>query len=442
MKYFIWVLVLCFIPSFVYADVRITEIAWMGVAGDSGQYGEWLEFYNSGSEAVPLSGWKIFKDNGTKLIYTLGTSIAAGGYLVLERTTATMLDPVLGIQDEAGPFGSNGLSNTGEALVLKDAEGHTVETLAFAAGWPAGDSATKQTMQWNGSSWITADATPKIGVQATAISTTPQSPVDSETKHIGAGDDPEPIPPQSPNKPHAEVLLPDTLWRGVPYTLEAKVVLEYGLQPSHGIFYWNFGDGSVAQTKTSQPILHTYLHDGSYTIYFSYSPSAEQQVLVGSKVVTVSPAPLTLELSQDSSELSIKNTSATPIDISGWKLESGGARYQFPLLTIIAPHAAVTFMQRTLALHSLRSSSLYTPADILVSSTIMTSPPIQDVVTEVLKEGKQVVANFVPTVAAAAPKVEQVQIKRNRTKTFVISAAALFVIGLCLLLERFMVRQE
>ncbi len=152
--------------------VRINEIAWMGVSGN--QYGEWLELYNGEDSSVNLAGWTLVKDGETMPIFTFTKEIAAHGYLVVERTTDSHLDPLDEINDEAGSFAGGGLTNLpgGEHLVLQDAFGRIVADLDFSAGWPAGDNDSKETMQWIAGAWTTARGTPgaenMITVQGTA----------------------------------------------------------------------------------------------------------------------------------------------------------------------------------------------------------------------------------------------------------------------------------
>jgi hypothetical protein len=77
------------------ASVRITEIAWMGTA--ESQFAEWFELFNDGSEDVNLTGWKLYEDAGEQLVFTLTKTIPSNGYLLVERTTASSPDPMLGM---------------------------------------------------------------------------------------------------------------------------------------------------------------------------------------------------------------------------------------------------------------------------------------------------------------------------------------------------------
>jgi hypothetical protein len=167
-------------PHISHAEVKFNEIAWMGTTNS--QYSEWIELYNSGSDAVPLAGWTIYK-TGNALLFTLTKTIAAGGYLLIEHTTPSAPDAVPGINDESGTFGAGGLKNSGEDLILKDKSGTAIDTLSFANGWPAGDAKTKDTMQWNGQKWITAPGTPDAQNAATTV-TPVVIPPQSQTQSV------------------------------------------------------------------------------------------------------------------------------------------------------------------------------------------------------------------------------------------------------------------
>jgi len=196
-----------FFPGIAYADIRINEIAWMGTAAS--QYSEWIELYNSGADAVSLAGWKLYKTGG-ELFFTLSKTIAAEGYLLVERTTASAPDAVPGINDESGTFNGGGLRNSGEDLSLKDKDGNIIENLPFASGWPAGDAKTKDTMQWDGSKWITAPGTPDTSnatASAAAVSTVPATQ-SSEASDLVINPDPTPAitaPVTEPDAPQTVV---------------------------------------------------------------------------------------------------------------------------------------------------------------------------------------------------------------------------------------------
>ena len=57
------------------------------VESNAGDPGDWVELYNTGASAVDVSGWQFLDNNDTHVAYAIpaGTSIAAGGYLVLDE---------------------------------------------------------------------------------------------------------------------------------------------------------------------------------------------------------------------------------------------------------------------------------------------------------------------------------------------------------------------
>ncbi len=139
-----WIGALVFIAALsALADgqVVINEVGWSGTAASSSD--EWIELYNLGDRAVDLSGWTLsFGDTTIDLGAMSGdtvevrqTTIAAGGYLLLERTDDDAVADV-----DADVLYKGGLSNAGELLELRDADGVVVDRVDGAAGWAAGTS--------------------------------------------------------------------------------------------------------------------------------------------------------------------------------------------------------------------------------------------------------------------------------------------------------------
>jgi len=138
--------------------VFINEINWTGGAGNA--YGEWIELYCDCENEADLANWGIYNGDD-KLIISLTKKIEAKGYYLIARTTASHQNELENIADEVGQFGSGGLSNSGEMLILKDSLGNIIQSFDFRNGWPAGDNETKETMQWDGTTWFTSSGTPK-----------------------------------------------------------------------------------------------------------------------------------------------------------------------------------------------------------------------------------------------------------------------------------------
>lgn len=84
--------------------IRVNE-----VESNGGTPGDWIELYNAGTAAVDLSGWGVRDNDTTHTIYKLpaGTTIAAGGYLLVEEAAFGF---GLGAPDEARLFNAFGVT--------------------------------------------------------------------------------------------------------------------------------------------------------------------------------------------------------------------------------------------------------------------------------------------------------------------------------------------
>lgn len=122
------------------ADVVISEVAWSGTAANSSD--EWIELYNPTEDAVDLTGWALaFGETVIRLgaveddtLAIRRSTIAAGGYLVLERTDDETISDI-----EADVLYKGGLSNDGVVIELRNAAGEVVDRVDLTEdGWPGG----------------------------------------------------------------------------------------------------------------------------------------------------------------------------------------------------------------------------------------------------------------------------------------------------------------
>ncbi|MDP2669380.1 MAG: lamin tail domain-containing protein [bacterium] len=162
-RFFILILFLsAVLPVWAGAKVVINEVAWMGTQTSATD--EWIELYSDLN--WNLQGWTLVTaDGGMKI--NLKSSSSTANYYLIERTDDSAVPDVKA--DLAVPFGK-GLSNDGEILILKDADGNIVDQVDGSNGWPiGGEVANKNTLQRArnrsdatvGVNWITAVATPK-----------------------------------------------------------------------------------------------------------------------------------------------------------------------------------------------------------------------------------------------------------------------------------------
>ncbi len=416
--------------SMAQASIRLTEIAWMGTTESS--FCEWFELYNDGTDAVNLAGWKLYEDNGNQTIFTLTKSVNSQGYLLVERTTPSCPDPVPNVNDEAGSFGGSGFSNTGENLLLKDAQGSIIQMLDFSSGWPAGDATTKQTMQWNGSGWVTATATPKAPASGGGeVDLPPQSNPST------AWSAPQVVP-------HIELNIPKTIYATVASEYSQKTFLEYG-EAYNGVFLWNMGDGTVYKSDRPSNVNHTYKYPGDYTITFAYyrTPYDTKPILFESQERPVISPTVSLRIISGKG-FEFSNSGSTTVDLSGWVVVLPDTTVELPPFTIIAPKKIVLMPFGVFGLStSYKQGTLQTPQRVAVSSSSNSK--------EIIPLAKSnVIYNVDPTasvsslsslaeasVIGALPETEKKTKIKPQTKTVIFVGALLIVIALFLLLERF-----
>ena len=129
--------------------------------------GEYIELYNRDTEAIDLSGWRFV--DGVNFTFPTGTSIAAGGYLVIAADTAYM-KRVYKLGNVLGNY-SGELSNPGELLRLEDAYGNLADEVDYSnhgdwPGWTKGGGSSMELVNpWADnrlpSAWRDSDETKK-----------------------------------------------------------------------------------------------------------------------------------------------------------------------------------------------------------------------------------------------------------------------------------------
>lgn len=375
------------VPSLVRAQIQVTEIAWMGTAVSAND--EWIELYNSGSESVDLSGWSLSAADGTPNI-TLSGSIGSGEYKLLERTDDTTYPGIPALVIFTGALG-----NEGESLTLM--QGSTaIQSLSFSGGWPAGDVATKKTMQWNGSAWVTADST--AGAVATATSdetddTTDEGTTDEtdeETNDNEEEADDESITTETPSggrrtvtrKKYDDMVFeldfPSRVVAGDPAEFRAQA-LDFDRTKLHkGEYIFNMGDGTIKTFarnwhKDGSGFMHTYDYPGTYHISIHYyltrfgdaPPDVDDTF-----TIEVVPATISIAGIRPDGAIEMKNLSGSAVDISNWYLrDANGAVFTIPEASTILAGATIAYPQKVTRLSPFAGVTLTTESSMVVTSS-------------------------------------------------------------------------
>lgn len=117
-------------------DIVINEINYHpNEVAYPAQETEFVELFNNGAASVDLSGWEF--TNGITYTFPGGTSLAAGGYLVV-AVNAAALQAATGYAG-ALQWTSGGLSNSGEKLGIADASLNQIDLVEYgdSGSWPA-----------------------------------------------------------------------------------------------------------------------------------------------------------------------------------------------------------------------------------------------------------------------------------------------------------------
>ncbi len=115
--------------------VVINEIMYHPAGGLPAEFNEYVEFFNpSLTEAVDISGWRL---DGVALTFPPGTVIPPNGYILAVRNDTQFRSVYGGNRMIFAQYPGN-LSDTGEALVLRNQFGGIVSSVTFdtQAPWP------------------------------------------------------------------------------------------------------------------------------------------------------------------------------------------------------------------------------------------------------------------------------------------------------------------
>ena len=420
---------LLFAPTLVFANVRINEIAWMGMSAELNN-DEWVELYNDSDTPQDVTGWtlspfKITKPSNGKL----SGVIAPHGYFLLERTDDTSVpDPI-----KADAIYTGAMVDGGEVLTLNDLNGKVDSVDVNIEGtdkkcWPAGNLTTRETMQWSNGKWITAPRTPKAengsvdtgnGGNCKTTTTTTDTSDTSDTSDTTSDTSDKTISPSSTLDTSAHVSpLPLSVFSqkqelyisagrnrivsaGSPVLFEAYAVDAKGTKAPGISSVWSFGDGGQAGGAT---VTHTYIYPGDYTVILN--GSAGGNTAVSRAEVKVFAPKITFGAETDSA-VSLTNDSPYEVNIGGWKITGAmgvGGIFSAPSDTIIKAGKKVVF------------SKVVTGIDFSAFDSIKLLSPDGAVVASYAKAPALA---MMPTVAIVAPPVE-IPIVEKKSETVVV----------------------
>lgn len=328
-------------PFIVSAQISITEIMYDLEGGDAGR--EWIEIYNSGGSAIDLAEWKLF-ENGTN--HSL--SVVQGSEVLSSGSYAVIADNAETFRGDWGSYSgllldsSFSLSNTGEFISVRDAEGSDVDSVTYSSDWGAtGDGSS---LNLKGSSW--APATPTPGAASAGTIVEEEFKADDETKDSesvmrsgsSSGSSSGTYSSVRRYLTSLEAGSDRVMFVGAGEYFEAQAHDQFGGTLAAITYQWNFGNGTVAEGKR---ILHQYDYPGMYVVAVTAHAAQDRHT---TERFTVEVKPLELTISSVTYQyIAIENKTNRDIDLSMWALRAGPERFDFPEGTVILAGSTLTF---------------------------------------------------------------------------------------------------
>jgi len=339
-KFFVLLLFIC-VPHILLAQVEITEVMYDHEGTDSGF--EWVEIYNSGSSDIDIGSWYFFENDTYHGLTPDGfVSIGAG-----ERALI-----VQNLENIYAEFGSSlnlvkssfSLNNTGETIALADQNRTTQDEITYSAD--GGALGNGNSIQLTNGIWIEALPTPgsvnaREGDPGDTNNATTSSSSTSTTKKEVVVDD----------YYTGYLTIEKQAISGSPTNIEAYVVHTRNGQDTklkRGVFYLNFGDGSVYTSDERFETQHVYQYPGEYQVVLEYYRSmlaqeaGEDPKVMINKRIQVHDHVLSIVAVDGSGGVTIHNGASIPIDLDGWSLVYDNHTYTFPRYLMLASQGEVT----------------------------------------------------------------------------------------------------
>ncbi|NTV22013.1 MAG: PKD domain-containing protein [Candidatus Yonathbacteria bacterium] len=394
--------VFLFVPVFVFADVRMTEVMYDPSGTDTGR--EWIEVCNTGDTDITLSTWRLFEGDTNHKITTTTSSENGilGGHacaIIADKPDAFAND----FSEYTGRvFDSTfSLNNTGETLILRDGDLIDSDTTVYdvsASG--AGDGNTlSRTVS---GAWVATAPNPGVWDPSSF-----PAPIEAEKDDTSNTNDEEETESKTVEssvlswipKPsiYAYAGKDTTVLAGasVAFTGQGAGTTKTPLKIAE--YVWNFGDGTIMR---GQSVFHTYRYPGTYIAYLTV---VSGDVQGGDSVtITVKEPKLTLSavgMESDDRYVEITNGASEEIELSYWYLRAGERQFRIPEHTYIQGGASVRFLEEVTQLSPMSPDRV-----ALLYPNLRTYTSYAETVS---RDGETPVARAVASVTSAVKSVAQ-----------------------------------
>jgi len=345
-KFFIAAFALFIGPSFLNAQVIITEIMYDIDGTDSGR--EWIEIKNTGNDQIDLSEWKLFEANTNHKINAVTESI------LNSNNFAIIADDPEKFKIDNPKFAgllfdsTFSLNNTGENLILRDESLMDIDSVLYVPAIGAqGDSNSLQ--KTSTGKWTAINPTPgmDIGVDNINNSSSTTDTTNSISENISSSTSENSLISShssqsvikiSYDPPELEVSAGRYRlgFVGTPMTFESETKSTKNIPLGNAVSnVWSMGDGAQ---KFGQFISHIYEFPGDYIVILnSKSGGASAVAKVAVKIIE----PRTEIISANTEYIEIANRDYRELNLGNFVIETRGNRFIVPPDTIIYPYSSL-----------------------------------------------------------------------------------------------------
>jgi uncharacterized membrane protein YgcG len=383
------------------ANVAITEIMYDLPGADTGR--EWVEVQNVSDGEIDLTTYKFFEANTNHKInaHQGGSNLAAGAYAIIADNAEKFLTDWPGF---AGIIFDSAfsLSNTGETLALKDADGNTVNEVTYSS--EAGAAGDGKSLSLVGGSFVPRNPTPGLpnaennddddggsggGGDAGGGGSGGGDGSSGGSDDDGGGgsqvnNNTQPVKQTTPKVyPYAaKIIAPTNAFVKVPVTFEVKVTGQTKEEVLYGRFVWNLGDFTAREDASRQKFTHTYDWPGEYVVVFDYYKSGSSQPEASDRLV-VKVAAAAVEITNVGLPpdvfVELTNASSREMDLSSFVLSQNDRHFYIPNNTIILPNKKIVLPARITGFLDASPVALFYPnqeiASIWPNPKVLPPPP-------------------------------------------------------------------
>ena len=351
---------LFFAPFILNAQIIITEVMYNPDGTDSGR--EWVEIYNSGSESLDISDYKLLENNVNHKLSAHDPSdagnllIGAGEYAIIaDNSTKFLAD-----YTEKGLLidSAFSLKNTGEEVSIVNPTEEIIDSFSYLPELGAdGTGNSLQLINLSGNStqndWIPAEPTPFVSNKTEAVDETVDSGESTGSGSNSSSNSSSGSSTRSSSqsthssisdvfnyKPKIDLKISSGRERYVTINTEIEFELIHNQESSKGIStVWSMGDGTQVRGKK---INHIYTSAGDYNVILNAKNKTEKTTSRTKVYVSEPLIELNYSIWGKTVDVLLKNTSKKELNIGDFYvvLSSSNRKKTFKIApdTIIDPN--------------------------------------------------------------------------------------------------------